>query len=675
MMMKPSTKEFESEDSINESQDLNNKLHIKEELMMNDKNIIPSENEGTDNQPESNDRVRGEEKLFRSVDLSRSDFIDQDNRTVRIALTSEQPVRRPFGWEILDHSQESIDMDFIGQARSPLLLDHDMTKVIGIIEDFQLDESSKRTLAQVRFGKSALADEIWQDVKDGIRNNVSVGYSITNMEKDREADEPTYRVAWQPLEASIVSIPADQSANVGVARSEPSELNPVAEVETASDKTEAEETEATDNINTQTIQVKKMSEEKNDVEINIDELKTSVVSETRANVAKENDEILELGSRHNQGVLARKAIREGISIEDFRGQLLNSLPTDEPLETKEIGLTDKESRSFSILKAVNAMANPSDRRAQEAAKFEFECSDAAKDKYGRNSQGLTLPSEVMHNWQARDVNTSDDSGGVGQRFLPSNFIDALRAASGVMAAGATVLRDLEDNVKIPKQTGVSTAAWISAEGGAAAESELTLGSVTLSPNTASMYTEVTNQMLQQSTLDMENIIRNDLAAGIAYLVDTGSLAGSGSSGQPTGIDNQTGVNTETFTTAATPTWAEIVSMESSVLGDNVILSNPAYLTTSAVAGNMKTTQKATNTAIFISDNGRANGHPVIVSNAVAAGYAYFGNWADLLIGFFGGLDILVDPYTGSANSITRLRATQFMDVGVRHGQSFTKGTA
>ena len=102
-------------------------------------------------------------------DLSRSDFIDQDNRTVRIALTSEQPVRRPFGWEILDHSQESIDMDFIGQARSPLLLDHDMTKVIGIIEDFQLDESSKRTLAQVRFGKSALADEIWQDVKDGIQ--------------------------------------------------------------------------------------------------------------------------------------------------------------------------------------------------------------------------------------------------------------------------------------------------------------------------------------------------------------------------------------------------------------------------------------------------------------------------------------------------------------------------
>ena len=74
--MKPSTKEFESRDSMGESKDLNNKLHIKEELMMNDDNVIPSENEGTDTQPESNDRVLGEEKLFRSADLSRSDFID-----------------------------------------------------------------------------------------------------------------------------------------------------------------------------------------------------------------------------------------------------------------------------------------------------------------------------------------------------------------------------------------------------------------------------------------------------------------------------------------------------------------------------------------------------------------------------------------------------------------------
>jgi HK97 family phage major capsid protein len=664
-------KEFESRDSKGESKDLKDNLHIKEELIMKEENLILSENEGNEVQSEADDRVSGEEKMFRSVDLSRAEFIDEDKRTVRIALTSEAPVRRPFGWEILDHSQESINTDFISQGRAPLLLDHDMSRQIGVIEKFQLDEDSKRTLAKVRFGRSELASEIWQDVVDGIRSNVSVGYSITNMERDNNADEPTYRVAFTPLEASIVSIPADQSANVGVARSEPSEINPGTETES-----NEETVEVADESNTQTIEEKTMSEvETKDIEINVDDVRKAAVKETRESIARANDEILELGSRHNQSELARKAIREGVSIEDFRGQLLNSLPVDQPLDTKEIGLTEKETRQFSILKAVRAMANPADIRAQEAAKFEFECSAAAKDTYGRNTSGLTLPAEVMHNWNARDINTSDDAGGVGERFLPGSFIEALRNASGVIAAGATLLRDLEDNVKIPKATGTSTAAWISAEGGAAAESEMTLGSVTMSPKTASMYTEVTNQMMQQSTLDMENIIRNDLAAGIANLIDTGALAGSGSSGQPTGIDNQTGVNTQSFATAATPTFAEIVAMEGSVLGDNVVLSNPGYLTTSAVAANMKSTSKDTGSGTFILDNGQANGHPVYVSNAVASGVAYFGNWADLLIGFFGGIDILVDPYSNSANSVTRLRATQFVDIAVRHAQSFTKGSA
>tara|TARA_Y100001963_G_scaffold77308_1_gene107139 strand:- start:1306 stop:3318 length:2013 start_codon:yes stop_codon:yes gene_type:complete len=664
-------KEFESRDSKGESKDLKDNLHIKEELIMKEENLILSENEGNEVQSESDERVSGEEKMFRSVDLSRAEFIDEDKRTVRIALTSEAPVRRPFGWEILDHSQESINTDFISQGRAPLLLDHDMSRQIGVIEKFQLDEDSKRTLAKVRFGRSELASEIWQDVVDGIRSNVSVGYSITNMERDNNADEPTYRVAFTPLEASIVSIPADQSANVGVARSEPSEINPGTETES-----NEETVEVADESNTQTIEEKTMSEvETKDIEINVDDVRNAAVKETRESIARANDEILELGSRHNQSELARKAIREGVSIEDFRGQLLNSLPVDQPLDTKEIGLTEKETRQFSILKAVRAMANPADIRAQEAAKFEFECSAAAKDSYGRNTSGLTLPAEVMHNWHARDISVGSDGGAVGERFLPGSFIEALRNASGVIAAGATLLRDLEDNVKIPKATGTSTAAWISAEGGASSESEMTLGSVTMSPKTASMYTEVTNQMMQQSTLDMENIIRNDLAAGIANLIDTGALAGSGSSGEPTGISNQTGVNTQSFATASTPTFAEIVAMEGSVLGDNVVLSNPGYLTTSAVAANMKSTSKDTGSGTFILDNGQANGHPVYVSNAVASGVAYFGNWADLLIGFFGGIDILVDPYSNSANSVTRLRATQFVDIAVRHAQSFTKGSA
>ena len=624
------------------------------------------ESESEDEQTEDEERSFASDKQFRSAAI-RSEYIDEDTRRVKLALTSETPVARNFGLEILDHSEGSIDMSFMGEGRAPLLIDHDPKKPIGVVENYYIDNSAKRTIAEVRFGKSDLANEVFNDVKDGIRSNVSVGYNITSMERDSSFDEPTYRVAFKPLEASIVSIPADESVGIGRSDNAAKELP---DLEVASVKTETKDSGVTIN---QHLNKENKVEEK--LEINVDEVKTVTESETRKRIAKQNDEILELGSRHQQQDLARQAIKDGTDLETFRGQLLNAIPSGQPLETAEIGLTEKESRDFSILKAVYAMSNPTNRKAQEEARFEFEASQAAKDKYGRNSEGLTLPTEVMGAW-TRDINTSDDSGGIGTDFRRGDFIDALRDASGVIRAGATIFPDLVDNVKIPKQTGVSTATWIATEGGAVTESELTLGSVDMSPKTISSYSEITNKMLANSSLSMETLVRNDLAAGIGKVVDTGAMTGSGSSGQPTGINSATGVNSVTLTTASTPTWAETVEMESLVLADNVPFNRPGYLTNSTVVGNLKTTAKASNTAVFIMDgDNRVNGHPVTISNAVAAGYAYFGMWSDLLIGFFGGLDILVDPYTGSANNLTRIRATQFCDVAVRHGQSFTKATA
>ena len=281
----------------------------------------------------------------------------------------------------------------------------------------------------------------------------------------------------------------------------------------------------------------------------------------------------------------------------------------------------------------------------------------------------------MGSW-TRDINTSDDAGAIGEDFRRGDFISALRDASAVIRAGATVFPDLVDNVKIPKQTGVSSAGWVATEGGAASESELTMGSITMSPKTISAYTDVTNKMLVNSSLSMENLIRNDLAAGIGKVIDTGAMTGSGSSGQPTGINSQTGVNSVTLGTASTPTWAEAVEMESLVLADNVPFNRPGYLTNSTVVGNLKTTAKSANTAVFLMDgDGRVNGHPVTISNSVAAGYIYFGMWADLLIGYFGSIDLLVDPYSLGSSNTTRIRATQFCDINVRHAQSFTKATA
>jgi hypothetical protein len=143
-------------------------------------------------------------------------------------------------------------------------------------------------------------------------------------------------------------------------------------------------------------------------------------------------------------------------------------------------MSKKEVKKFSLMRAIHALANPTDRRAQEAAAFEFECSRSAAESYGRTAQGILLPAEVLRNWK-RDLNSSDDSALFSDDFRGGDFIDALRNASSVMQAGARMLGGLSGDVKIPKKTATASAAFISTEGGASSESEMTVGSVSLTP--------------------------------------------------------------------------------------------------------------------------------------------------------------------------------------------------
>lgn len=583
---------------------------------------------------------------FRTIDLSKHSYLDEEKRIVRIGVSSEEPVERSFGMEVLGHSAEDINMEFISSGRAPLLLDHDMEKQIGVIEEFKLDETAKRTTAVVRFGKSALAREVFEDVADGIRMNISVGYRVDKLTRMNKDDETYYKAQWTPMEVSSVSVPADQSRLVGVGRSK--------------DK------QTINNIEVITMENK---------DINLDEVRTQTIDEAKAEFKRNSKEIIDLAARHNKRDLADKAIADGVSVEEFRGVLLENISNNQPLETpSEIGMSKEEVRDFSLIKAIRAMANPSDRKAQEDAAFEFECSAEAARQYGKDAQGIMLPAEVLRSWGKRDLNTSDDSTLVAEDYRGNDFIDILRNESSVMQAGATILRGLQGNVVIPKKTAGASAGWIATEGAASAESEFTAGSVTMTPKVIGAHTDVTRLLLQQSSLDVENLIRDDLTKSIATAIDLGALAGSGSSGQPTGIASTSGINTTTFA-AANPTWAEIVAMESAVANDNALTGSLGYICRPADFGTLKTTEKATGTAQFVvSPDNSMNGYNVVRSNQVTSGDFYFGNFADLLIGMYGGLDITVDPYALSTSGGVRIVALQTVDVAVRHAVSFCKSS-
>lgn len=567
--------------------------------------------------------------------------IDEETRSVNIAVSSELGVDRSFGKEILDHSAESVDLGFFASGRAPLLLDHDPEKQIGVIESVSLD-GDRVLRSKVRFGRSALAQEVYQDVLDGIRSNVSVGYRVNKMERDAN-DKNAYRVkSWSPMEVSVVSIPADPSVGVGRSAASP---EPEPKIEPSVKK---------DTI---------MSE------VNLDAVRAEAAKAASDNAA----EIVKLGQRHNKADLAGAAIAAGKSIDQFRGELLEVIG-NQPLDNKEIGLSKKETRQYSVVRAIRALANPTDRAAQEAARFELEASEAAARAYGQPAQGVMVPADVLGNWGKRDLNTSDDNEIVATNLMAADFIDVLRNSSSVMQAGARMMPGLVGNVAIPKKTAASSAGWISTEGGAASESEPTFGTVSLTPKTVGAFSDMTRQLILQSTPSIEALVRDDLTQALALAIDAGALKGTGSSGQPTGIYATSGINTDTFT-GATPTWAEIVGLETLVAEDNALLGNLSYILPASLYGTLKTTAKATNQAIFAVDpDGTMNGYRTIVSNQATAGYCLFGNFSDLLIGMFGGLDLTVDPYTASSTGTVRVVALQSVDVAVRHAVSFALGT-
>jgi len=569
------------------------------------------------------------------------EFDSVEDRTFEFPFSSEYPVARYFGNEILSHEPKAADLSRLNDS-APLLFNHNPDKVIGVVERAYIDGKRRRGYARVRFSRNAFAQEILSDVKDGILRNVSFGYSIDKMEERGSGD--FVATAWSPYEISVVSVPADKT--VGIGRS----LEPTDDAASAAPTPDP---------------LPSMENTTPDLAV----VRAEAAEAERSRIA----DISALCDKHGMADLGRQLIESGRSIDEARAAVLDKMNIpQEPvnMSAAEIGLSEKESRSFSFLRAINYLSNPTDRSAREAAAFEIEASEAAAAKLGRQSRGITVPQEVLR----RDLNVGTASAGgnlVATELDAGSFIDLLRNASALDQAGATVLTGLTGNVAIPRQSGAATAYWV-AESGSPTESQQTVDQVSLVPRTVAAYTDFSRRLMIQSSIDVENMVRNDLASVIALKIDYAGLYGTGASNEPLGLKNTTGIGTVDFAAAA-PTFAEVVDLESDVATANALLGFPVYLMNAAMRGNLKTTKKDAGSGIFIMENGEVNGYRGVLSNQVASGDLWFGNFADLIIGYFSGLDLMVDPYTHSTSGTVRVVAMQDCDIAIRHPESFSRG--
>lgn len=604
--------------------------------------------------------------------------INEANRTVELAFSSEVPYERFWGIEILDHTPTSVDLTRL-KSGGPLLMDHDSRDHIGVIESVQIGVD-RVGRAVVRFGKSARAEEVYQDVKDGIRSNVSVGYMINKAvlqqaatsytseddgEIEAETSLETYRVTdWTPYEISLVSVPADFSVGVGRSADEQKALNPIID---------------SPNLNQGQI---KMSDTKIET-VDVAGAEARGAANLQARVA----EIISIGEQYKATDLAAEHVRNGKSVDDFKTALLARQAT-KPMPTAEIGLTEKEAKQFSFVRALNALSNPTDRKAQAEAAFERECSDAYGSKFGRSAQGFYVPVEV----QSRDLNvTTTTAGGhtVQTNLLAASFIDLLRNRMQVARMGAQFLTGLSGQIAIPRQTGGATAYWV-AESGSPTESQQAFDQVAMSPKTVGAFTDISRKLLLQSSIDVEGFVRSDLATVLALAIDQAAISGTGASNQPTGILATAGIgDVAGGTNGLAPTWAHIVELWSDLSVANADFGNLGVLTNAKVHGKLMNTLKAAGVLGYIADQfpdasgitnyggiraGISNQVPSNLTKGTSAGVCsamISGNWNDLLIGQWGTLDLMVDPYTGSTSGTVRVVALQDVDIAVRHPESFS----
>ena len=639
----------------------------------------------------------------RAATLDRSS-IDEEAHTVEVSFSSEEPVLRWWGYEILDHGAGGYDISRLNDGAA-VLVNHNINEHVGVIESARIDSADKRGRAVLRFGRSALAQEHWRDVVDGIRTGTSVGYDFnpdTDMvleEKGTKDKPPTYRIKpWTGMEISLASVPADTTVGVGRSKETQDDIHPYTEVRnmepdtSAQDKLDAEAArKAAEEAATNATQSERAKWQERAKEV------SAYIA--RFPEIKELDRFLDpdrpMSELHAE---VRKLIDD--RIEDHEKQRSDA-------SYGEIGLSGKEVKQYNMMKLIRHLADPLDNGAAKAAEFELECSRTVANEFDKAPQGAFMPEDIVNRGtfvpsaramtpgmvdalrtqQVGDFTTGGALVQEGPQGLA--FIDLLRAAMLTRRAGVKEISGLVGDVDVPKLTSGQTSYWVG-EDEDVTLSDAGLGSIKMTPKTVGCANKITRRLLKQSSYSVEAMIRTDGALSLATALDLAGLHGTGAA-QPVGIASTPGIGSVAMgSNGLAITYAKLVDLEAEPSLSNAAVGSMAYMTNTRVrreARQILQNTSATDAGWIwrtgqFAEVGELLGYPAYctnqVSNTLTKGSStsvcsaiFFGNWADALYGLWGnGIDINVDTSTYSSSGGLKLVFLKDADFVVRRAASF-----
>ncbi len=346
----------------------------------------------------------------------------------------------------------------------------------------------------------------------------------------------------------------------------------------------------------------------------------------------------------------------------------------------KIGMSNGEMAQYSLMRAIKAQAN----RDWRGAELEREASDATARAVGKTPNGFYVPVDWMEHKQQRAITPASGAAMIPTVVEPQSFIEVLRAKLVLRQAGATFLTGLIGNFAPPARTAGVTAGMVAVATAPGSEGTQTFAAKTMTAKTGAAYVDIYRSTILQSSLDVEALVFDDLGASLQLLIDQQGLHGTGSNNQATGVAATSGIGSVVGgTDGAAPTWANMVALETEVATDNADIGRLAYITNPKVRGKLKSTVVGTDQGmvwpVTAGPMGPVNGYPVHTTSQVSstltkgsssvASAIFFGNWAELVIGIWGGVDITADIPDNRTGTV-RVAALVDFDVMVRHAVSF-----
>lgn len=667
---------------------------------------------------DDNRRSWGDEPFTRSMSGIR--VIEEETNTFDMSLSSEEPVARWFGNEVLVHSEDAVDLRFLKSGNAPVLWMHQPREHIGVIKTASIDAKAKRCDVRCRLANDAEGNKYMARVSQGILRNSSVGYSIQEWERIDDPDDedapPTYRATkWKPHEGSLVSTPADETVGVGRSR-----MFRVPDTQAIS------------------IPVPALPTRSSPSKMTAEEIAAENARKAEATRAINEAVTAERARVNALNALRRRYDPDGTQIkdEDFarfagdpaQGELefrrfIEEKVTKTPERAAPSGVIDVRERPvnmehYSLTKALRGLVfGKQEKRYLDADQKLREASPACFQPCGERETSLITTSESVRatRWvgQGTDAQRAQNAqsliaGGalVGVTFAPE-IIEYLRPMPVMQKAGSIVMSGITGGpgtIRFPKQTGDIYGSWAASQV-ASTPTQLPFGVLDLTPKRLVAQVIIDKQLLLQESFDIEAYIRNSINLQFALSYDLAGLLGKGN-GMPLGILNtpniQSGAVTFNGPSASSgtlaPQYNNFLSFRSKVLAANAgglgkrsFISSPQSIIN--WAGVPKATPAATQTVndkwmMEFNQGGKEYsvlGEEALETtylNTLPAGYTaagftlpipdvvIYGPFSQYMFIEWAGVEWIYDPYTKAAQDLIVLTARLYVDGGCRQPTAF-----